>query len=395
MCQNVESKLKRNIPLFYIYHFLTQIRVDNVLWLLYMQSKGLSLWEIGICESVLHISSLIFEIPTGAVGDYFGRKRSLQIGAFLHIVTYTLMLFGNSFYDFIIAFFVFGFAMTFISGSDTALIYDTYKMLGIEKNFKKAIGTFMAILIIGELTSNMTGGLLSRINWNAVYVGAIVSRSLYFFLVSSFYEPPRILSEKNRSYFRIVKNGVAQILKTKFLRWLTIFWVSISFFSSTVYFYSQTYFKSRGLSPFQVSVWFTVGSIIGIFVAKFAPKLDDLIGREKVLLLSIVTFSVPLMFYGYLPIVLSILVMLVTSNVVNIVDTLMGYYVNRKIDSEHRATANSVIGMGFSLSMIIFFPLFGLLSERLSYPTAFLFVGVVSLLLLALSLKKILRYSNY
>ena len=304
MCQNVESKLKRNIPLFYIYHFLTQIRVDNVLWLLYMQSKGLSLWEIGICESVLHISSLIFEIPTGAVGDYFGRKRSLQIGAFLHIVTYTLMLFGNSFYDFIIAFFVFGFAMTFISGSDTALIYDTYKVLGIEKNFKKAIGTFMAILIIGELTSNMTGGLLSRINWNAVYIGAIVSRSLYFLLVSSFYEPPRTLSEKNRSYFRIVKNGVAQILKTKFLRWLTIFWVSISFFSSTVYFYSQTYFKSRGLSPFQVSVWFTVGSIIGIFVAKFAPKLDDLIGREKVLLLSIVTFSVPLMFYGYLPIAL-------------------------------------------------------------------------------------------
>lgn len=103
--QDIERILKKNIPLFYIYHFLSQIRVDNVLWLLYMQYRGLSLLEIGICEAILHISGLTFEIPTGAIGDLIGRKRSMVIGSGLFIMTYTLMLFAHSFGILLLPFF--------------------------------------------------------------------------------------------------------------------------------------------------------------------------------------------------------------------------------------------------------------------------------------------------
>lgn len=181
--QSSKQNLKKNIPLFYIYHFLSQIRVDNVLWLLYTQCRGLSLLEIGVCEAILHVSGLTFEIPTGAIGDLIGRKRSMMIGSGLIILTYILMLFAHSFFELRTCFFLLGFSMTFISGSDTALIYDTYKVLGIETNYKKAAGSFLALLVLGELFSNMTGSLLSRINWTAVYIGAIISRSLFFGLI--------------------------------------------------------------------------------------------------------------------------------------------------------------------------------------------------------------------
>lgn len=97
--QSSKQNLKKNIPLFYIYHFLSQIRVDNVLWLLYTQCRGLSLLEIGVCEAILHVSGLTFEIPTGAIGDLIGRKRSMMIGSGLIILTYILMLFAHSFFE--------------------------------------------------------------------------------------------------------------------------------------------------------------------------------------------------------------------------------------------------------------------------------------------------------
>ncbi|AKI97776.1 MFS transporter [Kosmotoga pacifica] len=384
-----DRDLERNIPLFYIYHFISQIRVDNVLWLLYMQYRGLGLLEIGICESILHVSALVFEIPTGAVGDLIGRKRSMVIGASLFVLTYTLMFFANSFLAFAIAFFLFGFSMTFISGSDTALIYDTYKALKIETNFKKAAGTFMALLVLGELFSNMSGGLLSRINWAAVYIGAIISRSLYLGLILFLAEPPYKKSDKSlKGYFSLIKNGTLQIFGNTFLRWIFIFWVGISFLGASFRMYSQTYLGSRGLSPFWVSALFTVASLLGIVIAKTAWRIEEAIGRRNFFLLTGLSLAIPMVFYGFAPLGVVIALFLIAGNAENFLDPLMGYYINREVDSAYRATANSIINMGFSIFMAIFFPLMGYFMDRAGYSPVFGMMGLVGIVITLLSLWK-------
>ncbi len=383
------QNLKKNIPLFYIYHFLSQIRVDNVLWLLYMQYRGLSLLEIGVCEAILHVSGLTFEIPTGAIGDLIGRKRSMMIGSGLIILTYILMLFAHSFLNFALAFFLLGFSMTFISGSDTALIYDTYKVLGIETNYKKAAGSFLALLVLGELFSNMTGGLLSRINWTAVYIGAIISRSLFFGLILFLKEPPYEKSERNfDGYLTLIKNGARQIFGTLFLRWIFVFWVGISLVGASLRMYSQTFLGSKGLSPFWVSVLFTVSALFGVIIAKTAWRMEEALGRRNFFLLTGLTLGIPTIFYGISPLGITAMLFLLISNAENFLDPLMGYYINRELDSQYRATANSFLNMGFNVSMAVFFPILGYSMDNFGYSPVFVAMGLFGIALTFLSVKK-------
>ena len=43
-------------------------------WVAILAARGYSLVEIGIAETVFHIVSLMFEIPSGVLADVFGKK---------------------------------------------------------------------------------------------------------------------------------------------------------------------------------------------------------------------------------------------------------------------------------------------------------------------------------
>lgn len=389
------NNLRRNLHVFYLYKFLSNFRVDNVLWLLYMQFRGLSLLQIGICESILNFSVLILEIPSGAYGDLIGRKASMILGSFLSLGSYIILFFAKDFIGFSLAFALLGAGGAFFTGSDTALIYDTFKSLKIENDFKKASANFMALMLLGGLVSNMTGGLLSRINWSAVYAGAIIARVLSLVITMLLIEPP---FEKQKSSFKnyigLIKQGIDQLINDKLLLWLSVFWISMSLVAATVYFYSQTYFEYRGLSAFHISIVFTIEAVVTIGLAKCSSKIEEILGRKKLLLITSLLFAIPIAIYGYVGTVFAVIILIITSGILNFMDPVMTYYLNSRIDSQHRATTNSALSMIFSVFMIIFFPLFGFIADHIEYKSAFLFTGLCSLLLLGISFAKVKNYDK-
>ena len=86
--------------------------VSTMLWLfpifyvIYMKNIGLSLGQIGLLASSYALASLIFELPTGAIADIYGRKFSTILGMFLCGIVMTSTMFFNSFYIFLILFFL-------------------------------------------------------------------------------------------------------------------------------------------------------------------------------------------------------------------------------------------------------------------------------------------------
>lgn len=389
------KKLERNLPAFYLYKFLSNFRIDNVLWLLYMQFRGLSLLQIGICESILNFSVLILEIPSGAFGDLIGRKASMILGGILSLSAYITLFFATDFFGFGLAFALLGAGGAFFTGSDTALIYDTFKSLKIENDFKKASANFLALMLLGGLISNITGGLLSRINWSTVYAGAIIARLLCLGATIFLIEPP--FEKQNRSfknYIGLIKQGIWQLFKDKLLLWLSVYWISISLVAATVYFYSQTFFESRGLSAFEISLVFTIEAVATIGMAKLSSKTDDLLGRKMLLLISMFLFAIPTAIYGFVGVIPAVIILIVTSGILNLMDPVMNYYLNSRIESKHRATTNSALSMMFSVFMIIFFPLFGFIVDHAEYKSAFLFTGLCTFLLLGISFAKIKKFDN-
>jgi MFS family permease len=101
---NTKNKLRRNISVSYVYNFLFQFDITSAIWVLYLAFRGMSLVEIGILESIYHITGLLFELPTGAIADVYGKKFSVVAGRIVSVVSCIFMIDSNSFWGFAVAF---------------------------------------------------------------------------------------------------------------------------------------------------------------------------------------------------------------------------------------------------------------------------------------------------
>ncbi len=60
------------------------IALHSTVYTLYLISKGLNLFEVNLVNVVFYVTLSLFEIPTGAYADIFGRKSSLVLSAAVH-----------------------------------------------------------------------------------------------------------------------------------------------------------------------------------------------------------------------------------------------------------------------------------------------------------------------
>ena len=147
MDRQLKNKLKRNIPLDYITAFITNLNMQSSVWVLYLAYCGLSLAEIGIVEGVYHATSIVFEIPSGAVADLLGRKRSMVCSRVCTAISCVAMLFARNFWLFAAGFAIQALGNNLNSGSEEALVYDSMKLLGQEEGYLKVCGNLDVIIM--------------------------------------------------------------------------------------------------------------------------------------------------------------------------------------------------------------------------------------------------------
>ncbi len=64
-----------------------------------LAARGFTTVEIGFAESIFHIASMVFEIPSGVLSDVFGRKKTMILSCLMSAIAAILMIFSRSFVD--------------------------------------------------------------------------------------------------------------------------------------------------------------------------------------------------------------------------------------------------------------------------------------------------------
>src|SRR3989338_3064497 len=93
-------------------------------FVVYFGSLGLSAFQISILLMISPLFSLIFELPTGAFADVYGRKASVLASFFLATVCLMLLFFFTNFYALVVIFALLGIAQTFESCAYEAWVFD-------------------------------------------------------------------------------------------------------------------------------------------------------------------------------------------------------------------------------------------------------------------------------
>jgi MFS family permease len=104
---------------------------------LFYTEAGLSLTQIMLLQSIYSMALFALEVPTWYISDRYGRKHSIAIGYTIVMLWYLTYRWSNGFGAFVIAEIILAFGAACISGSDSALLYDTLKQWGKAEAAKK------------------------------------------------------------------------------------------------------------------------------------------------------------------------------------------------------------------------------------------------------------------
>ena len=166
----------RRIPMlfrFSLYGFLkNQQYYDPFLMLILLQEKALSFTMIGLLFGFRELAVALMEIPSGAVADLFGRRRSMLVSFSAYIVSFVIFALAGHVGLLFVAMFFFAIGEAFRTGTHKAMILhwlrlegradEKTKTYGYTRSWSKA-GSFVSIPIAVAIV--LWTGRMSDVFW--------------------------------------------------------------------------------------------------------------------------------------------------------------------------------------------------------------------------------------
>lgn len=222
--------MKTDVKTYYLITFFSNISISFFFatYAVFLTQKGMNLAQLGIIASMSWITATLFQIPTGAFADAFGRKTSIVIGFFTTSIGTAIYFFSAGFWDFIAAEVIAGLGMVFISGAIEAWIVDSLKSrkyeIRLNEVFGKGTQYGQAGIIIGSLTGAYLGSLKIEFPWLAASIGNFALALLSLAIVrENNVEVRRTRKGRFSELKNIAIDGTKYALKNKSIMYVVIF----------------------------------------------------------------------------------------------------------------------------------------------------------------------------
>lgn len=347
---------------------------------LFFQDIGLTLTQVFFTQTVFAIVSVVLEVPSGYFADRYGMRYSLIIGtiaAWLGMSAYALAF---DFYTVLIAEALLGISIAFISGSDSALLYETLDALDRTAEYKKQEGTLLAYSTGAEGIAGILGGVLALISLRMPAVGHAVLLFCAIPLTWSLYEPAEL--QKHRTVLAsgsalttMWRTFVHTLHTNKTLKWLVLYGAVIDASGLVLVWFRQPYFELAQL-PLP---WFGVVWALCLFAttvaAMYAPQYERLLGKKWGLVGFIVLTALVYVTLGS-GVSLALIALVVLHGAIRgFKEPLMREYVQALADPTVRATMLSINGFVARGLFALAGPFFGYVADVYTLQTALLAAG--------------------
>lgn len=364
------AALRQNVYKNYFFSFLINLSLTESIWMLFLAYRGMTLLQIGFLESIYHVFSLTFEMPTGIIADRFGRKTSRVLGRVMTFCATLLMLSAHSFGMFAFAFLFIALGNNLESGAGDALIYDSLLETKDEDRYLKIKGRQEMFFQSAKLSSLIIGGYVATHSYELAYGITALIHFSSIFQALTFTEPT--IGKKHEhapSLVRHFAESFRAIWDNRHVFRFMLFMESFGLFFTTLYFYLQNYMKHEGNSEFQIGIVLAAVSLLSLIFSMQAHRIEPFLGQKR--LIGLASVAIVLCLFGIAFTQFVIPFFLGMAIIDGLLFVTFSGYVNQLIPSEFRATLLSFQSMLFSLMMIVLFPIIGWIAETYSFETSF------------------------
>jgi len=180
-------KIKKQLSKLYTTSILGNLSLTGA-WVAILASRGYSLVEIGIAETVFHIVSLIFEIPSGVLADVFGGKKMLVVSTIMGMLSDIIMILSGSLFMVCLSIGFRALSYNFSSGSGDALAYDSLKQVKMESKFERYMSNQFIIYRLCSGISTLCAGFALTIGYRIAYGTSLITGAIQIMILLSLHE---------------------------------------------------------------------------------------------------------------------------------------------------------------------------------------------------------------
>lgn len=146
---------------------------------LFLLQKEISVAFLIAAQTIFSVAMMAAELPTGVLADKYGQKISIRLGLLLDAFGMLQLLLVHNHLALLAFFAVRGVSVAFRSGSDEALLYESYvEEHGSAEGYSKAYGKFLSNDLLGFILATALSGLAVQMFGSAVYVPLIIATGM-------------------------------------------------------------------------------------------------------------------------------------------------------------------------------------------------------------------------
>jgi MFS family permease len=368
-----------NIKKIYAFNFFWLFSVLLPVLYPYYATLGVNMQQFFQLQAAFGLTVALLDVPTGFLSDRFGRKKSIVAAGFLTGVAYVVLLYSTSFGWLLCHEIILGMALSFLSGADIALLYESLPAQGSRKQLWQVLGRSQLAYAAGESSGAILCGFIVMYSYRDVLLTQLVISWLPFLVALTLSEPRKATSPAY-DWANIRKMWRHLLKDDSFIRllsWNFILWTLSTY---VVIWMVQRFWHDRDVPiAYFGLLWAGYNLTMGLS-AYFSHTLEKKFRAAELVhaiaLFCVLGYLCMSLFEGWWGLAAALLIY-AGRGINNVVSRDI---LNLRVPSELRATANSILNFLFRVLFALIGPAIGFSIDRVGMNLTLMGLGVVFLL---------------
>ena len=359
------SITQKNIRLSYILTFINNSFFWFAPWLLFLLNY-ITFPQAAVLQSIGLLTTVISEVPTGALADLIGKKKTLHLAFLLTGTGEIIMAFSNSYPQFIISYIILNIGYSFYSGTMEAFTYDTLVANNEQAKYNKVVSRTEAYSNAGTAISSIAGGFLYTIWIGLPFLATGITKFIGL-IVSFFIDEPRVDTEKLSIKNFIEQSGRGfQHLFDKKMIGFTILLLTFGIFHVATYeIIDDITVIDYGYTAKAIGVLYAAAVVIAIPSSLLYERISRKVEPVKIFYLGIIVLGLHYIFTPWIGVTMWTFLFLMRVLYSPLRNNALSEILNSSTDSRIRATTLSTYSMMRTIPFVLLAGYIGTVSERI------------------------------
>lgn len=335
---------------YYLYRGAKASSFTAAIWYLYILQHSGTYASLGLIDALWWGGLLLFEVPTGYLGDRLGRRRGLIIGSVLVSIAQVFMGLASTYLHFVLIFVFWAFASTFRTGTESAWLYDALSEEIGEDQFARIQGRGGSVALVVSGVTAVAGGYIADLSMPYAYFASAGVTLLCVPIILSF---PEANGDADNEEFTVL--DALPTIREHFtkppLRSFVLYVGLLTGVAWAVNVFIQPVGAELGLGPHTLGWLFGGFTVVGAIASYHSGTIKDKVGVSTYLRMAPFALGVAFGTVAFLPI-LAFPAFVLMRGMRGMTGALSNQFLNDHIDSLGRATLLSTAGMAYRMVII-------------------------------------------